>query len=119
MTTETDIKDALSPLVGGRVFPDVAPPKAARPCITYQQVGGRPVAFMERALPSKKNGRFQINTICSSRTEAAALALQIHEALILATSMQATPLDEPTALAPDTTTDIYGTRQDFSIWSDR
>ncbi len=41
MTVEADIFNALSPLVGGRVFPDDAPFDTVKPYITEQQIGVR------------------------------------------------------------------------------
>jgi hypothetical protein len=124
MTVETDIFNALKDLVptndDGRrgVWPDIAPAGVKRPYITYQQIGGQAVSFVERAVCSKKNGRFQINCWADTRAAATDMALQIEAALVMATSMQATPIGAISAVYEEDTR-FYGTRQDFSIWSDR
>ena len=118
MTVEADLFNALKALVANRAFPDVAPAGTVRPYITYQQAGGESVVFMERAAASMKNGRFQVNVWADTRGSAAALALQIENTLIAATTMQATPLGSPVG-AYEEDTNLFGTRQDFSIWSNR
>lgn len=118
MTVESDVFDALKTLVSNRVYPDVAPAGAVRPYITYQQVGGTSVVFLESAVASKKNGRFQINCWAETRLAASALSLQAESALVTSTAIQVTPFGSPVAAhEPDVL--LYGTRQDFSIWSNR
>ena len=118
MTVETSIFAALQSLVGGRVFPDVAPMETARPYITYQQVGGEETVFLDNTLPSKQQGNFQINLWAATRTAVAALALQVDSALRTSTAFQAYALNAPIAhYDPDML--VYGSIQDFSIWSDR
>jgi hypothetical protein len=119
MTVEQDLFDTLKVLgAGTRVFPDVAPYGTARPYITYQQVGGEPVSFLENTLPSKKNSRFQINCWATTRLAAAALARQVEAAMVQASAFQARPLADHTATHNEDT-NLYGTLQDFSVWSDR
>jgi hypothetical protein len=119
MSVEQDLKELLNPLAASRVFPDLAPAAAALPRITYQQIGGESISFLERTtLPSKKNGRFQINAWAETRIEAAALALQIENTMLLTGVFQTEAQGSPVAVyEPDTK--LYGTRQDFSIWSAR
>lgn len=119
MTTEATLTATLAPLVAtGSVYPDLAPIGAVRPYITYQQVGGETVAFLERAMPSKKNGRYQVNVWADTRADAAAIILQAETALVTNTAFQASALGAPIAtFEPDTK--LYGAMQDFSIWSDR
>ncbi|KIF80778.1 DUF3168 domain-containing protein [Noviherbaspirillum autotrophicum] len=118
MTVEADIFNLLKGLVSNHVYPDTAPAGTPRPYITFQQVGGIPLSFMEGAVPSKKNGRFQVNVWADGRTAASALALQAESAFITATTIQAVPLGGPIALHEDELK-LYGTQQDFSVWSDR
>lgn len=118
MTVETDIKALLNSLVASRVFPDVAPNATPRPYITYQQAGGHAVAFLGREVPSKKHGHFQVNVWSDTRAEASAISLQIESAFILTTAFQASAVGAPTAHVDDDA-GYYGSRQDFSIWSDR
>lgn len=118
MSLEASLYDLLSPLVSGRVYPDVAPTNTARPYITYQQIGGESPWFVGRALPSKRNAEVQVNVWGTTRSAASALALQVESTLVAATSIDAHPVG---ALVADYDDDLglYGTRQDFSVWADR
>jgi Protein of unknown function (DUF3168) len=118
MTVEADIFTLLKGLVANRVYPDVAPSGVARPFIVYQQVGGVSLAFLDKTVPSKKNGRFQIAVWADTRSAVAALALQVESAFMTAPTMQASPLGSPVADV-DVATNLCGSRQDFSVWSDR
>jgi len=116
MTIEATLYTALSPLFGGRVFPDIAPSGTAKPYCTYQQVGGTPVEFIEGAVASKDNARFQINIWSNSRAEAMQKMREVRELLvappILATTQGAAVAEY------DETSQLRGARQDFSIWFD-
>lgn len=116
MTTESLIFDALKTLVTNRVYPDIAPLGAVRPFLTYQQVGGESVNFMESTTPSKSNGRFQINVWADTRSAAALLAKQVTAAIRGTAALQATVLGEPVATYEEDTK-LFGTRQDFSVWT--
>lgn len=115
MTVEADIFNRLKTLVSNRVYPDVAPVGAAKPYITYQQVGGEGVNFMENAVPSKKNGRFQFNAWATTRAEAASLSRQVEDSLVTSPVLLATVMGAPVAIYEEDTK-LYGTRQDFGIW---
>jgi hypothetical protein len=118
MTVESTLHSLLASLVASRVYPDVAPEGTARPYITYQQVGGRSPVYIEGALPTTKNGRFQLSIWSTSRASTAALALQAEAALVASTTLQAEPVGAPVAVhEPDT--GLYGALQDFSVWSPR
>lgn len=118
MTVEENIYAALQGLVGGRVLADGGEVPTALPFIIYQQIGGEAPTFLERALPSKKNGRFQITVYANTRKECAALSLQIEDAMVAATAFQALPLSAPLAVRDDDT-NLRGAIQDFTVWSDR
>ena len=113
MTIEADLFNALKGLVSNRVYPDVAPLGATMPYITYQQVGGDSVSFLEAALPDKRNGRFQINVWSATRNEASTLMRTI--ATTLVSALRADPMGEPVSDI-DIDTGSYGSRQFFSIW---
>lgn len=118
MSVETDIVAALTGLVSGRVFPDTAPLNTAKPFITYQQAGGVAVAYLENTQPSKKNGRFQIGSWATTRIASRALAAQVEAAMVAASAFQARPLADVVAIHnPDF--GLYGSSQDFTVWSDR
>lgn len=115
MSMETLLFARLKSLVDNRCYPDIAPDLTIRPYITYQQVGGFTVNFIDPAVPSKKNGRFQINVWADTRAQASVLAGQIEDALRDVAALQTTVLSAPVATyEPDTA--LRGTRQDFSFW---
>lgn len=117
MSTESLLFTALKGLVSNRVYPDVGPDAVVAPYITWQQVGGTPVNFLDTAtLPSKSNGRYQINTWAATRAEAGALAKQVENAVRATTSLQPTVLSQPVATT-DEVTGRKGYRQDFSLWN--
>lgn len=115
MTIETSIFNALKSLVANRVYPDVAPLNVAKPCITYQQVGGLGINFIDPTTPNKKNGRFQINVWGVSRASVATLARQVEDTLRTTAGIQTTVLGAPVAIY-EQDTQLFGSRQDFSVW---
>lgn len=118
MTVEASIFALLSPLFGGRLFPDVAPYGTERPYGTYQQIGGRVINPLGKDVPNKKNGFIQVNVWADRRTEASALSLQIEAAFITAEAFQAKPMSAAIS-THDPDEGLYGSQQDFSVWSDR
>lgn len=106
----------LKGMVGNRMFPDVAPELTLRPYITYQQVGGVAVNFVDPTVPGKKRSRFQINIWGDTRGAVAVLAAQVEDALRVVTALQTTVEGAPVATyEPDTK--LYGSMQDFSFLS--
>ncbi len=118
MTVESTLFAAVSPLVGARMFPDVAPEGTARPYITYQQVGGRVFLYVEGTLPDAKNGRIQFDVWADTRIAANALALQVEGVLVAIPTLQVEPLSAYVC-THEKDTGLYGTMQDFSITSAR
>ena len=117
MSIEADIYNTLK-AVCARVFPDFAPVSTTRPYCTYQQIGGQPVNYIEQTLADHKNGEFQINVWADARSSASALMLQIEAALKGASAFTAQPLTAPIS-DYDADVPVYGSRQDWSIWSPR
>lgn len=117
MTVEASLYTALASLVSNRVYRDIAPQTVTTlPRITFQQVGGEAVNFLDSAtVPSKKNARFQVNCWAADRDEVAALSRQVEDALRTTTALQTSVLGAPVA-AFEEDTRFYGTRQDFSVW---
>lgn len=118
MSLEGDIYSALSSLVSGRVFPDLAPHETAVPYITYQQIGGAAENFLEATFVGKRNSRVQINCWASTRLAANDLARDAEEALI-ESDLKAYVLGAFGNFAPPDPGDAeqhYGTHQDFSVW---
>jgi hypothetical protein len=117
MSVESEVFNALKGLVSNRVFPDVAPDLTPRPYITYQQVGGEAVNFLDHTLaPSKTNSRIQVNVWADTRAQAAALAKQVEDALRATVALQTTVIGEAIAIYEDDTK-LRGTIQDFSFWT--
>lgn len=114
MTVEADIFSALKGLVANRVYPDVAPTGAARPYVTYQQVGGEAINLLEAGAAAKRNGRFQVNCWADTRATVANLSRQVEEALATS-ALKAFVLAAPVAVYEEYGP-LYGTRQDFSIY---
>lgn len=108
----------LSPLVSGRVYPDIAPTNAALPRIVYQQVGGDAPTYIDDTVPSLRNARMQLVAWAISRDQATTLMLAIESALIRATALQARPIGALTAIH-EPGAGLYGARQDFSTWAGR
>lgn len=115
---EASLVAALSPLVSGKVFPDVAPFGTAAPWITYQQFGGRAVNYVDDTLPGAINATVQISVWAPTRIAASTLARQVEDALRQSLAFQARP-DSDQLARMDADLKLYGTNQDFSIWSAR
>jgi len=116
MTVESAIYTALKDLVGNRVYRDIAPPTVTDlPRITFQQIGGTAVNFVDPTVPSKKNGRFQVNVWHNRRDDAMALARQVEDTLRAYTALQTTVLAAPIATYEEETK-LFGSFQDFSFW---
>lgn len=123
MSAESQLFDILKSVIGGtsedpKVFPDVAPEGyLSTPYITYQQVGGESLEFLERGNGDKKNARVMIRVWHTNRLLANQLARLVEDYLVGAAgaALQASALG---ALFADYDEEkkLRGTRQDFSIW---
>lgn len=116
MTTESLIFDALKTLASNRIYPDLAPIGTVRPYVTFQQVGGQSVNFIDPTIPDKSNGRFQLNVWADTRAAAALLAKQVEAALRSAAVLQTTVLGQPVS-SYEADTLLFGSMQDFSFWT--
>lgn len=117
MTLEEKLVALIKPICP-RVRPDFAPVETERPYVTFQQVGGQAPGFIDNTVPSLENADVQINVWGNGRLEVKALMKQIEAALIVATTVQARPVSACTSDF-DADMEIYGSRQDFSIWAER
>ena len=134
MTLEEQIFTTLGPLVGNRVFPDVAPLSTVKPYVTYQVLPGptlRPgsTRWMDGSAPDKHRSVVQVNVWGARRLEVNALARQIEDAMCAApavtdTTFKAEPEADPrpdhvdVELA-DAPQGLFGTIQDFNVISKR
>jgi len=116
VTIESTIFDALKVLVGpdDRVFPDNAPAGTATPYITFQQVGGASINFLDGSDPGKGIPRFQVNVWAKTRGQAKSLMKQATAALRAVAVLQTTVEGEPTAVYEEDT-QLRGMHQDFSF----
>ena len=118
MTIEASIYSELKSLVSNRCFPDFAPLGTIRPFITFEQVGGDALSYLDGTLPDKKNGRFEIGVYADSRASCAAIALQVESVMAAATVFQASAIHAPISdYASDVL--IYSSTQNFSVFSTR
>lgn len=121
MSVERLIFDALKGLVAtgavtARVYPDIAPEQTPLPYITYQNVGGDSINFLNQSTPSKRCYRFQVNVWADTRQAASALSFQVEDALRLCDALDTTVLGAPISLyEPEVM--LRGTRQDFQVWA--
>lgn len=116
MNIETQIYAALQALVGGRCFPDVAPEGTARPYITFLDVGGQPISFIDDALPNREFARVQVNVWADTRIQASDLGRTVENTLRALVSLQPDVLTGRAATF-DETTQYRGTMQDFSFFN--
>lgn len=115
MSIDSQMFSVLSPLVGERVYPDVAPEGVTRPYLTYQQVGGSAVNFVEGGVPGKRNAWVQINAWADSRLAASQLSEQAEDALRSATGLQTEVLGARVSIYEEDTK-LRGARQRFSVF---
>lgn len=117
MNIETQIYAALQGLVGGRCFPDVAPEQTARPYVTFQNVGGQPISFLDAAIPDREFSRVQVNVWADTRIQASDLGRVIERTLRAMTELQTDVLTGRSATF-DEATQYRGTMQDFSFFTE-
>lgn len=117
MSLESDLYTVLTAQCP-RVYPDTAPPNTTRPYVTWQQIGGQAPTFVERATPSVRNARIQVNVFTTTRISANALMLAIEAALTASDKFQCKP-ESAHVNTHDPDFDDYGCMQDFSIWAQR
>ena len=101
-----------------RTYPDFAPATTVRPYVTYQQIGGEAVNFVDRLVPNKRNARMQINVWADTRASATTTMQAIEDAIRMSTVFQAEP---ESAMHCDFDADmpVYAAMQDYNIWADR
>ena len=97
------------------MYPDLAPEKTPCPYITYQQVGGEVVNFLDSTIPEKSRARFQVNVWGDTRAQVAALAKAVEDAMRGATSLQPFVENAPMTVY-EQDTKLRGSIQEFSVW---
>lgn len=104
---------AILKTVCARVYPIVAPENTELPYITYQQVGGETVSFMD-GVADRKNARIQISVVAGTYRESVTAVRSIEDVLIQqikAQAIGAAVTQYVPAIMP-----LYEAVQDFSIW---
>jgi len=113
MINEVDLVSALNGLVSNRVFPDVADYHTATPFITFQQVGGAALNYLEGVAPAQKPVRIQISVWADTRLQAMQLIRKVQD-LVVQPPLLATT--EGAAIAYyDNETKLRAAHQDFSF----
>ena len=116
MSIETDLV-ALLKAINPRTYPDVAPEGTTTPYVTWQQIGGESLRYVDNTADSRYP-LIQISAWSRSRLESAAMIRQIEDALCAAAAFQAAPQGEPISRhEPDT--GLYGSIQRFDVFGPR
>ena len=117
MTIESDLHAAIT-AVCQRVYPVLAPIRTARPYVTVQSIGGRPIYSIDRVPADKRDLRFFIKAWSNSKAESLVLIRQI-EAALMAVPMttfiarvESEPLDD---VETDVEPWLYSVLQEFVL----
>lgn len=117
MSFEADLVTLLKTLCP-RTFPDVAPLGTVAPWVTWQQLGGASLRFVDNTAADKRNTLLQVSVWSKTRTEANTLARQIEDALCAYAGFVAQPQGEAASVyEPDTL--LFGAIQRFSVYAAR
>lgn len=100
------------------VHPDASPTNALPPYITYQQVGGRPLRYVDNTAADLEHAAVQINVWAASRKQATEMCRAVESALCAATTFVARPIAEPVSIN-EFDLGLRGCEQDFDIWAAR
>lgn len=95
------------------------PAGVVRPYVTYFQIAGQSVNYVDDAIPDIKNGAQQVCVWAERQTEADALMKQIEDAIRTAATIQGRPLSEAIDAPYEPDTKLCGSIQRFDIWATR
>lgn len=116
MSMETDLYAELAALCP-RVFPDIAPEATARPYITWQELGGRPLRMLAGDAGDKRHTFLQVNVWDESRAGALTLIRSIEDTLCASASFTVRPESEPMSFFEEGEPNLYGSMQRFSVYA--
>ena len=116
MSLESDLFALIGPIVSNRAYPITAPFGTPTPFVIWNSLGGTPVNFYESAMPSKRNLHIQVRVWSTTYAGALVVARSIENALVTSATLRATRLGEALGDYEDDVK-LYGTIQDFSIWT--
>lgn len=116
MSFEATITARLRALCGGRAWPDLRLPTVdqALPFVTWQQVGGDALWFLEGGHPGARVPRIMVHVWGSSRLTVNELMRAI-EVDLLGPPLRANAIGALTALY-EPVQKLFGARQDFSVF---
>lgn len=115
MTPEAQIRNSILSLASGGVYFDTAALDTAKPVAIITRIGGNAVNFLEATKPSKRHLRYQINVFATSRLQADSIGRQIEDTLVAQFKGY---VEGGMVSTYDETSNLSGTRQDFSFWFD-
>lgn len=115
MSLETDLVLTLQGQCP-RVFPISAPLDTPRPFVTYTQIGGDSLRYVENTAADKRLALEQIDVWAASKAEALGLIQSIEDALCASALFVAKVAGEPRdRLEQDVEPWLYGMSQDFEV----
>lgn len=116
MSPEAALRNAILPYVSGGVyFTTVTINGLTKPIAIINQIGGQSTNFLDALKPTKRFLRYQINVFATTQLEANTIARQIED--VVRTTFKAY-VEGEAASAYDETSNLFGTRQDFSFQYD-
>lgn len=119
MSSQASLVQAiLDPLAAGGAWARHAPVGVTRPYIVWHRYGGPAETFYGRALPSKECGWYQVEVWAQTLLAAETIIKAIEAAMVAATAVDAEALSAPADHSQEDM-ELYGYRQDFTVWSDR
>ena len=110
------IKDALSELFEGRVYPDYAELTTKLPYCVYRQIGGQPVGFLDGTRGDKRRVTVEIIVASKSRRLTSDYAHKV-EGILLGSPFYANA-ESGIDATWDWQTGLRASSQDFSFWYD-
>lgn len=114
MTLAEMIHATLQPLVDGRVYPAGTAGDAALPRVTYLTAGGRPINYLEGALPDRDQTRVQISVWAPTVIAVQELCKSVDAAMAASAHFTARRLGGPVSVYEDDA-QIHGQHQDFMV----
>lgn len=115
-----NVEEKLQALLATKcsAYPTEAPYGTAMPFLTWQQVGGEPIVYVNGKMPNYMRMLVQINLWAVSDKEASRLIREIEE-MLCDSDLCATPDSGAVSEIDEGRMNMRGRRQSFSIWGSR